>query len=424
MAVKTYNSLHRQPSEPTHVKSTTYAIGRIGETVTEHVFGDTKSDHVFGESEYGQQLEDLVVQQDPSQQLPQIKMDLNKYGVQLDDTISGVLKETIEGLGRIKKQISDQYGEIDIIGRGESRNGPLASTAKPDFVAMVDGQKKPVLIEVKNSKIANTTADKFQARFYNMVGRKFGITVMEDHKKSDSWKIMPKTVRKKISETMLIYPRLGKFEIVKDAVKLDRAMIRDIWTAKQLGMKGRSPKTDCDSSCPHHRYDKLPEDNMDAAIPLPLIYSKGMTEQEINLDAAYWRLLVRKKGIRAIVTGFRNDCLPNKFQADRINDAGIRNRELKKINMLERDFIKDISERTGLARKWIQSNRYYDTRISEEKDKKIERDMVNEIEPWKKIFGTRKFKKTKINAKAQGTRLYSLPKNSRHFVKRSWDEWA
>ena len=135
-----------------------------------------------------------------------------------------------------------------------------------------------MLIEVKNSKIANTTADRFQALFYNMVGRKFGITVMEDHKKSNSWKIMPKTVRKKISETMLIYPRLEKFETVKDAIKLDRAMIRDIWTAKQLGMNGHSPKTDCDSSCLHRRYGKLPEDNMDAAIPLPLIYSKGVVE--------------------------------------------------------------------------------------------------------------------------------------------------
>ena len=98
--------------------------------------------------------------------------------------------------------------------------------------------------------------------------------------------------------------------------------------------------------------------------------------------------------------------------------------ESSKINVRECDFVKDVSERTGLARKWIQRSRYYDTGISEEKDKKIEGDMVNEIEPWKNIFGARKFKKNKIKVKAQGTRLYSLPKNSMHFVKRSWDEWV
>ena len=54
----------------------------------------------------------------------------------------------------IKRQINDQYGEINVIGRGESRNGLLSSTSRPDFVAVVGDRKKLVMVEVKNAKTA------------------------------------------------------------------------------------------------------------------------------------------------------------------------------------------------------------------------------------------------------------------------------
>ena len=71
--------------------------------------------------------------------------------------------------------------------------------------------------------------------------------------------------------------------------------------AKQLGMKGKAPETDCGSGLPAHRLKRrLPEGNIDVAIPLPLVYSKGRTEQDVDLDAVYWDHFLRKKKIAGV----------------------------------------------------------------------------------------------------------------------------
>ena len=94
------------------------------------------------------------VQKDHAQRMTLMKKDLGKHRIALDETIGGILKETVKGLEVIKRQINDQYGEINVIGRGESRNGLLSSTSRPDFVAVVGDRKKLVMVEVKNTKTA------------------------------------------------------------------------------------------------------------------------------------------------------------------------------------------------------------------------------------------------------------------------------
>ena len=205
-----------------------------------------------------------------------MKKDLGKHRIALDETIVGIFKETVKGLEVIKRQINDQYGEINVIGRGESRNGLLSSTSRPDFVAVVGDRKKLVMVEVKNAKTAGAKPDKFQATFYNTVGAKFGITVMEEYGGLSPLKIAPMTTRQKIAETILVYPRRGEFEVIKDRVDIGRKTAQGIWAAKQLGMKGKEPETDCDSGCPHHRLKRrLPEGNIDVAIPAPTGIFKG-----------------------------------------------------------------------------------------------------------------------------------------------------
>ena len=198
-------------------------------------------------------------------------------------------------------------------------------------------------------------------------------------------------------------------------------MVHGIWMAKQLGMKGKAPETDCDSSCPHHRLRRFPEGNADIAIPLPLIYSKGRAEQDVDLDAVYWEHFLKKKKITDIMRRFRQDWISEKIRIDRIKDPVARKEELDRLGNERLDFAKTVSRKTGLESKWL-SNRarvHYDAKM----DKNLERDMADEIEAWKKILGVRRFKQSKDSAKGQGTRIYALPKNSARFVEKSWNEW-
>ena len=266
VAFRTHMSLHERPSVSRRAGGLRHETGVIGEITTRHMLAENVSEHEPPSLEGGMSG-GHDVQEDHAQRTTLMKRDLERYRIALDETIGGIFKETVKGLEAIKRQINDQYGEINVIGRGESRNGLLSSTSRPDFVAVVGDRKKLVMVEVKNAKMAGAKPDKFQATFYNTVGAKFGITVMEEYRELSSLKIAPMTTRQKISETILVYPRRGEFEVIKDRVDIGRKTAQGIWAAKQLGMEGKAPETDCDSSCPHHRLKRrLPEGNIDVAI--------------------------------------------------------------------------------------------------------------------------------------------------------------
>ncbi len=359
---------------------------------------------------------------DRAERISRMKIDLEKHGVALNGAIRDILKDTIEGMDEIKRQIGDQYGDVSIIGRGESRNGWLLSTSKPDFIALAGDQKKLVLVEVKNTEAVNSTAHRFQAQFYNTVGAKFGITVMETYGQPNLMKIAPMTTHHKTSETILVYPRHGKFEVIKDKVSVDKKIVQGIWMAKQLGMKGKAPKTDCDSSCPHHRYCRLPEGNIEVAVPLPLAYSKGKVEHGVDLDSVYWKRFLSNSGITGIRSRFRLDSWYEKIEIGKITDPAERKSRLGSLEKSKRDFEDAIVERTGIEKKWFDGKAYLKSGGTET-DKDVERDMPNELEAWKKILGARRLKSSKVNAKKQATRIYTLPQDSTSFVKKSWGKW-
>ena len=56
-------------------------------------------------------------------------------------------------------------------------------------------------------------------------------------------------------------------------------------------------------------------------------------------------------------------------------------------------------------------------------EKKILKEMKNEIHPWQKILGKKKFDKIFPYAKGYSTRVYSIPEKSNEFVKKAWKEW-
>ena len=103
-------------------------------------------------------------------------------------------------------------------------------------------------------------------------------------------------------------PGMGNLKKITDTIPLDKNLVRNIWIAKQLGLKGRTPKTDCDSRCPHHRYGSLPEGNLEPAIPLALIVAKGLVECGADLDTEYLRRYLGRKWDRG---DHRRGIVPN-----------------------------------------------------------------------------------------------------------------
>lgn len=447
VALKTYKNLTKPkpvPKKPV-ARNIRYEIGTIGEVLTQKAFSDDKDSEIFSDFEGGLEAEidegkfedaehDITAEEQISgvamdailekPEIRPIKLDLEKRGIQLDTEMGNVLKNTIIGLAKIKKYLSDEYGEIKIIGHGESRSGILPNKIKPDFIGISD-KKKPVIIEVKNSATTNMKADNFQASFYNTIAKKCGVIVLEERKEEDHQTIIPRVINDTVSETILVYPRQGKFTRIIDTLNLDKPLIRDVWLAKQLGLKGKSPKTDCDSSCPHHRYGELPEDNLEPAIPLPLIYSKGLVEQNTDLDARYLRHYLWKIGFRHVIQDGLWDIqwaeyiaksrTSNEFQIKKDLDLVLKKKE---------KFLDEITTKTGFSRQEIDKIINIEPGSYRNEMQTLEKDMKNELAPWEKLVGQKNFKKLKIAAKGQSTKLYPIPKNSKNFIKKSWQEWA
>ena len=58
---------------------------------------------------------------------------------------------------------------------------------------------------------------------------------MEEYEGLSPLKIAPMTTRQKISETILVYPRRGEFEVIKDRVDIGRKTAQGIWRQSSSG---------------------------------------------------------------------------------------------------------------------------------------------------------------------------------------------
>ena len=166
VAFKTHMSLREGPSASRRAGGLGHETGVIGEIATRHMLAENVPRHeplgLEGGLSGGHD-----VQEGHAQRMTLMKKDLGKHRIALDETIGGILKETVNGLEVIKRQINDQYGEINVIGHGESRNGLLSSTSRPTDSCDRTGRrsKELVMVEVKNAKTAGAKPDKFQATF-------------------------------------------------------------------------------------------------------------------------------------------------------------------------------------------------------------------------------------------------------------------
>jgi len=288
VAIKTHRYFTKPPPPPRPQisRNLPYEIGTIGELATKEILSEPEEFEGSGDFEGDEEFEDEEFTISEPEFVPRkLEINLKAKGVQLDQTMRDVLKETLEGLKTIKKYLTDEYGNINIIGRAESRSGVMPGKVRPDYVAMSENLKKPLLIEIKNTAKISAKQDNFQASYYNSLAQKNGVLVVEERIEKGKNEIKPIMFENVLPETLLVYPRLKAFQIVTENIKIDQKTIVSIWQAKQLGIQGKTPHTNCDSKCPHHRYEELPEDNIEPAIPLPLILAKGVCEQDHDLDA-------------------------------------------------------------------------------------------------------------------------------------------
>ena len=436
VSLKTWKNLKNpcQRKKKLPRRNLTSEIGKIGEELTKTAFsekeiipeipsdGSKTFEYELESKEHDTEydLESLV----GKNTLPEIELNLKNRGVILDSQMKKILRDTIVGLGKIKTQLSEKYGKIKILGHGQSRSGILPNTVLPDFIALSEGGK-PIMIEVKNTSSISQKANHFQASFYNAVASKSGVVVLEERTENGINTIVPKSLDDRISETFLVYPRHGKYEKITDTISIDKNLVKNIWIAKELGLKGQAPKTDCDSKCPHHRHGELPEGNMEPLIPLSLIFAEGLIEQGSDLDIYYLRRYLGRQGIGSIISDGLFDICRAEYQTKYSSfDKTLEEKNLEKIAKKKESFLDEIAEKTGFSRQEIskitskEEGRNFATQMA-----RAEKEMSDSFNSWKKILNAKTLKRLRINAKGQFTKQYPIPNDSKQFVKRSWKLW-
>lgn len=409
------------PPRPRVNRNLPYEISTIGEIATRAVLSESSEDI----TEDGDIEEDVDFDIEEERAPRLLEINLAKKGVQLDEQMKNILKETLDGLKTIKKYLTDEYGKIKILGRAESRNGLLPGKIRPDFIAMSSELKRPILIEVKNAGKLNSKPHNFQAVYYNSITQKHGALLLEERTEGGKNTIIPKLIQDVLPETLLVYPRLKGFQIVSETIDITPKIVNEIWQAKQLGILGKSPHTDCDSKCAHHRYGELPEDNIEAAKPLPLIFARGLQEQGQDLDSHYLFEFLGKKGLRWELKRNIWEFDEADIQLDYWEKKDPKKFAKKKKTLKEKreQYLQMFSQKTGLSKITI------DKLIGErnyiwKKSKKIENEMKDEIQPWKKMLGKEKSKLIGTRTKGFTTRIYALPEKSDEFVNKSWKKWG
>lgn len=393
VSIKSYRLLHPQvkekPSARAEPEVSRSAIGKIGEAAVAAAFSPQAA-----EAESIEEMKEVITGRTVST--------ITNLGVSLDEATRAILQETVLGLTEIRGYVSSEYGEVQVIGRGMCKNGPFPGEARPDFVALSPRRSQPILIEVKNTTNPTKT-DRFQASYYNTVAREMGVVVHEERVEEGRLNLTPVAYHQTVADTILVYPRGRRFERVTDILDIGEDTVKDVWRAKQLGFSGRSPHTDCDSKCPHRRLEvELPEGDLEVATPLPLIYAKGLTETEFDLDTDYLHNYYFKSGLSS-------GTFDAVFQA-------------RKDEKARRRIIEQVSAKTEMPFETVKRMLYPDQRTPD--SSRIMQAMAGEMKLWAKVLGDRDAM-TASSTKIQGlsTRFYTLPKGSGEFVKRAWKKW-
>jgi hypothetical protein len=325
--------------------------------------------------------------------------------VNFNETLQQIAAESLRGAEKVREKLAEEYGTINIIGRGEGRHPDLAGKVRPDFVALRNGNQTPLIVEVKDTTRMNAP-DHFQATYYNGIAAKYGLYLIEERLEGDVRLFSPQILHG-AAEALLIYPRLAKYSIVKENFVPEEETIKEIWKAKELGFKGQVPETTCGRKCPHNRLKvKLPEGNMEPLTPAPLVLSRGVLESGFDLDVGYqvsyaWNLLPMKIKLAIVMSA-----------VSAVNGLTEMKEWLTQVVGLDEEPAEIVSNP-------LKRQEFLRTKPQAED---LVKSMANDTEPWKIILG----KRLEVNAPsilALGTAIYSLPRRSSKFVKDAWGRW-
>jgi hypothetical protein len=324
--------------------------------------------------------------------------------IKINECLAQIAAQSVEGMEEIRRSLNAAYKEVTIIGRGEGRHPDLAGTARPDFIGLTEHDGKPIIVEAKDSA-KEARPYKFQAMFYNGLAEKFGIYLLRERLEGELTRFSPR-ILKSSAETVLVYPRLATFSIVKEKYVPTEAVIKAVWTAKQLGFSGRMPENDCETNCPHNRLKvKLPEGNVEPLPPLPLIFSEGSIEEGFDLDLEYqagyaWNLLPSRVKLAILFAQQRSRAL------DDVKNWLVRNLAISKEAA-------DVVVHNERRESFLHSKPTGDSLL------KL---MGSELEPWERVLKER-LAASAPSILARATAVYALPIGSGRFVKDAWERW-
>ena len=324
--------------------------------------------------------------------------------IKINEYLAQIAAQSVEGMEEIRRSLNAAYKEVTIIGRGEGRHPDLAGTARPDFIGLTEQDGTPIIVEAKDSA-KEARPYKFQAMFYNGIAEKFGVYLLRERLEGELARFSPRILRGS-AESVLVYPRLATFSIVKEKYVPTESVIKAVWKAKQLGFSGRLPENECERKCPHNRLKvNLPEGNMEALPPLPLIFSEGSIEEGFDLDLEYqadyaWNLLPSRIKLAVLFSQGRGRGL------DQLKSWLVKN---VMISSEAADMVLDNARREAFLH-------------SKPTGEELLKLMGSELEPWETILKER-LTASASSILARATAVYSLPKGSSRFVKDAWSRW-
>jgi hypothetical protein len=323
--------------------------------------------------------------------------------VKFNEFLEEIASQSLKGVEEIRRKLSAEYGDITIIGKGEGRHPDLAGKVRPDFLAFRGRNRKPIVVETKDTTRRNPT-DNFQASFYNGIAERYGLYLIEERLESGTRTFTPHTIHGS-AEAVLIYPRLAEYSIVKDRFVPDGKTIREIWKAKQLGFKGLTPETDCGKKCAHKRLKvELGEGNVEPAPPLPLIFSNAVLESGFSYDMGYqvsygWNLLPLEVKVAIALSTLGTGI------------AGVK------------EWLTGTAGLEEEAAQIVVNQERREAFLHSKPDaESLVKSAGSELEPWRTIL------KGKLTTGAPSilaiaTAIYSLPKKSSKFVTDAWSRW-
>jgi len=385
VAIKAYKALRtvpaKAPSQPRSLEPAT--IGRIGEMAVQLGL---------------EGLPRLAAMQQIARKVPEVN--LNQH-------LKATTLASLEGMERVRRSLVQECGEVAVIGKCEGRHPDLAGTVFPDFIAFTEKSENPIMIETKNTTEVKSS-DRFQAEFYNGVAEKFGIYLLKERYERGAPVVSPKLIESK-AETILIYPRLAKHFVVEDRFVPNRRTIKEVWRAKELGLKGFLPETDCGKDCAHWKlHVDLPQGNMEPAAPLPLIFSEGILGFDYDLDTNY-----------QVTYGWK--LLPSKVK-DALLFGRLRGRNVSWVNRLKEWLVNVAGLNEEAAEITLDLNKLQSFHSSKPSIERLLKSMKSELKPWEQILKKR-IKTSAPIILGKATSIYSLPTRSVKFVEDAWKRW-